>query len=163
MLSIIIAAIVVILDQISKLICVNNMELGQSFEIIPGILKFTHIQNKGAAFGMLSDNRWVFMIISVIVIIAMIVALKYFKPSHKLYYISISMILGGGIGNMIDRVRLGYVVDFVDFCAFDFWKWVFNVADIAVTVGCILFIVYLIFYDRPAKHNEVEQGSESNE
>lgn len=140
---VIVAAVVV--DQVSKILVIKYLKDIVSVELIPGVFRFTYVENRGAAFGMLSDNRWVFMIISTLAIGALIVYLWKFRPDSRLACLALSMIAGGGIGNMIDRVALGYVVDFIDFCAFpSVWMWVFNIADAFVCVGAGLLILWLI-------------------
>ena len=135
----------VFIDQISKYLVVIYMDLYQSIDIIPGVFRFTYIQNKGAAFGSMADNRWIFMILSSVAIIAILVYLFWKKPQSKLILSAIILLVGGGIGNMIDRIRLGYVIDFLDFCAFPkIWMWVFNVADAFVCVGAGLLILWFI-------------------
>ena len=142
--SIIVIALSVILDQVTKLLVVNSLDLYESVEVIPNVFNFTYIHNKGAAFGMLDEHRWVFMVISTVAIVALLVYLFKFAPKNNLLRIGLSLVVGGGIGNMIDRVALGYVVDFLDFCAFDFWVWIFNVADVCVCVGAGIIALYLI-------------------
>ena len=152
---IIVIVALVLIDQVTKLFVVRLMSPGESVDLIEGIFRFTYVQNEGAAFGMLSEHRWVFMVISVVAIVAMLVYLWKFRPDSKLACMSISMIISGGIGNMIDRIfRSGvdangkefyYVVDFLDFCAFpQLWKWVFNFADSCVCVGGGLLVLWLI-------------------
>ena len=133
---------VIALDQISKILILNFLYEGQ-VDLIPGILRFTYVENRGMAFGMLSDHRWVFMLLSVVGI-ALIGVYMYFFVKQKLGRIALALIIGGGIGNMIDRVAYGFVVDFIDFYLFDFWKWVFNIADSAVCIGAGLFMLYII-------------------
>lgn len=150
MLSTIIAIAVVLLDQISKhFVCLNLKPIG-SISVIDGILNFTYVENTGAAFGMLSDNRAVFMVLSVLIIAVLVYVLVKFHGQSKMFDIILGLIVGGGVGNMIDRAFLGYVIDFIDFCAFDFWKWVFNIADSAVVVGCILAVIFVIFDNKAA-------------
>ena len=141
---------VVALDQATKWIVMLNMELGESIPFIEDIFHFTYIRNAGASFGSFSESRWVFMIASTVMIIGMTVYLVKYRPKQKLIYIPVSMIIGGGIGNMIDRLFYGEgfgsgtVVDFLDFCAFpDLWYWIFNVADVFVVVGAAVLFVYL--------------------
>lgn len=135
----------VFLDQITKYLVVIYMDLHQSISVIPGIFNFTYIRNEGAAFGSMSDSRWVFMVLSTVAIVALVAYLFIKKPKSKLFCTALSMIVGGGIGNMIDRVRLGYVVDFLDFCAFPkLWMWTFNVADAFVCIGAGMLIVWMI-------------------
>ena len=138
-------AVSVFLDQISKYLVVIYMDLYQSVDVIPGILRFTYIQNDGAAFGSMDDARWVFMLLSTVMIIAIVAYIVVKRPKDKLMIASLILITSGGIGNMIDRVRLGYVIDFIDFCAFPkIWMWVFNIADACVCVGAGMMILYLV-------------------
>lgn len=142
---IIIIAATVVIDQVTKVFATEFLMGKPPFELIPGIFRFTYVENRGAAFGMLSDNRWVFMIISTIAIVALLIYLWKFPPESRLACMAMSMIIGGGIGNMIDRVALGYVVDFLDFCAFPtLWMWVFNMADAFVCVGAGLLMLWLV-------------------
>ena len=149
----------VVLDQISKYLVVIYMQLHESMEIIPGILRFTYIQNRGAAFGSMADSRWIFMILSTVAIVGILVYLFWKKPQNKLFLSAIIMIVGGGIGNMIDRVRLGYVIDFIDFCAFpEVWMWVFNIADSFVCVGAGLLLLWTVLdFIREAKEEKAKK------
>ena len=136
---------VVAFDQVSKLLVVNFLDRNDPFVVIEGIFRFSYVENRGAAFGSFSDNRWVFMIISTVTIIGLLIYMWKFRPTSRLACTALSFIIGGGIGNMIDRVFLGYVVDFIDFYAFpNFWKWVFNVADSFVCVGAAMMILWCI-------------------
>ena len=139
----------VILDQVTKWLAVVYLKGGDSVSIIGEILHFTYVENRGAAFGMMKDSRWVFMVISVIAIGALIFYLIRFKPTSPLALISLAMIAGGGIGNMIDRVWLGYVVDFIYIKIIDFA--VFNVADSFVCVGTALLALYILFFYKEEK------------
>ena len=135
----------VFLDQITKYLVVIYMDLYESVDIIPGVLRFTYIRNEGAAFGSFSDSRWVFMVLSAVAIVGILVYFFVKKPQNKLFCSALTLIVGGGVGNMIDRIRLGYVVDFIDFYAFpNVWKWNFNVADSFVCVGAGLVILWMI-------------------
>ncbi len=141
----------VALDQATKWIVILNMEIGESIPFIKGIFHFTYIRNPGAAFGSLSNSRWIFIVLSTVMIAGMIFYLVKYRPKAKLFYIPASMIIGGGIGNMIDRLFYGdsfgngTVVDFLDFCAFPrLWSWIFNVADAFVCVGAAILFVYLL-------------------
>lgn len=146
----------VIVDQLTKQLVVAFLMERGSVDVIPGVLRFTYVENDGAAFGMLSDHRWVFMVISTVAILAMLFYLWKFRPDSAWGCWGISLIIGGGIGNMIDRVYLDYVIDFIDFCAFPkLWAWVFNVADACVCVGagivCVWSIVSLVKETKEAK------------
>ena len=151
---------VVILDQGTKLLMIYGLgldEAGESIPLIEDVFHFTCVRNTGAAFGMLGEEnqRWIFIIISIIGIAALLVYLWKFRPESKWACAAISMVIGGGIGNMIDRCfRVGiiggeerhYVYDFLDFCAFpDLWKWTFNVADAFVCVGAGILMVWCVY------------------
>lgn len=134
---------VIALDQLSKVL-VCALLYGEQVAIIPGILRFSYVENTGMAFGMLSDHRWIFMVLSVIGIAAVGVYL-WFYVKTKIGRTALALIIGGGIGNMIDRIFRGFVVDFIDFCAVPrLWGWVFNIADAAVCIGAALFIFDLL-------------------
>lgn len=145
MISVLIAIAVVLADIISKYFVSQYLKPIGNYPLLDGILEFTYVENRGAAFGMLSDNRYVFMVASLVIIAVLLIIIRKFHGQSRLFDICLGLILGGGVGNMIDRCFLGYVVDFIDFCAFDFWTYVFNVADCAVVVGCILAIIFVIF------------------
>lgn len=132
------------LDLLTKLLVSNLMDLGQSIALIPGVLNLTYIHNRGAAFGMLADHRWVFMVISSVAIIGIGIYLFRFCKERMLLKVGLALIVSGGIGNMIDRIFYGYVIDMIDFCLFDFWMWIFNVADACVCVGAGIVILALI-------------------
>lgn len=136
---------VITLDQVSKLLAIAHLKGGDSFVIIDKVLRFTYVENRGAAFGMLDDKRWIFLVLSTVGIIAMIVFLFKFAKGNKLLSTALAFVIGGGIGNMIDRIFLGFVVDFIDFYAFPkVWMWVFNIADSFVCVGAGLVILYIL-------------------
>lgn len=156
--SLIICAVVILLDQISKYLVVQFIPLGSTVKCIDGLFHLTYIQNRGAAFGMLADHRWVFMVISVAALAAITAYLLREKPESMWQKTALGMILGGGIGNMIDRTVNGYVVDFIDVDFMDFA--VFNVADAFVTVACAVLIVYLIF--EMVKENRKEKPAPAN-
>ena len=149
----------VILDQVTKRLAVAFLTDGVSVNVIPNVFRFTYVENRGAAFGMLDEHRWVFMVISTVAVIGLFVYLWKFAPPSPWAKASLAMIIGGGIGNMIDRVALGYVIDFLDFCAFPkIWPWVFNVADAFVCVGGgILFVWCLIMLIKETKEAKVKK------
>lgn len=134
----------ILVDQISKILTFSLMSVGESIELIPGALNLTYIQNEGAAFGMLSNHRWIFMIISAVAIIGIGIYLFGFCKERMMLKVGLAMIVSGGLGNMVDRTVYGYVVDMIDFCLFDFWKWIFNVADAFVCVGAGVVVLSLL-------------------
>ena len=140
-----IIAATVVIDQVTKAFAVHLLAPDGSVDVISGVFRFTYVENRGAAFGMLSEHRWAFMVISTLAIVALLIYLWKFRPESTLACLAISFIIGGGIGNMIDRIALGYVVDFLDFCAFpNLWVWVFNVADAFVCVGGGMLMLWLV-------------------
>ena len=157
----------VVLDQITKLIAIACLDVGESVKFIPGIINFTHIKNDGAAFGMLDNARWVFLIISAAAIIGLPFLLYKYRKVHFLFGFSISLIIGGAIGNMIDRLFApnGFVTDFIELAFMDFA--IFNVADIFVCVGAFLMFIYLAFLDKtifpPNDKNKKEAKKENGE
>ena len=154
---IIVIAAVVVVDQVSKLFVVEFLDRAASLDIIPGVLRFTYLENTGMAFGMLGEKnqRWVFMVVSAIAIVAMLVYMWRAKLQSRFANMALCLVIGGGIGNMIDRIfRSGinasgekyyFVVDFIDFYAFgNLWVWVFNIADACVCVGAGMLLVWCI-------------------
>ena len=140
------------------------MEIGKRIAICPSWEEYDNREERsilridpGAAFGMMKNSRWIFLVISFVAIIGIIIYLIKFAPKNRLCQLSLAFILGGGIGNMIDRLALGYVVDFIDFRLINFA--VFNVADSFVCVGAALLIVYVLFIDgKENKKSEVEKN-----
>lgn len=130
------------IDQLSKLLAVKLLAPVGSVPIWSGVLHLTYVENKGAAFGMLADHRWVFMTVSSIAIIGIALYLYSGRSTGKLFTSALMLIVSGGIGNMIDRLALGYVVDFIDFALIDFA--VFNIADSFVCVGAGILILSLV-------------------
>ena len=139
--SLIIAASILI-DQMTKLLAVKLLKPIPTKSLIEGVIHLTYHENRGAAFGMLADHRWVFLIISTVMIVGLLIYLFMGKCENMLYGVAISMIIGGGIGNMIDRLAVGYVVDFIDFRLINFA--IFNGADSFVCVGAGLLILALV-------------------
>lgn len=133
---------VVALDMITKFISYAKLRLVDTVPIIKGVIHFTYVENRGAAFGMLKDHRWVFISISSVVIAAIIAYLFLGHADSRLMEVSLCLLAAGGLSNMIDRVSLGYVVDFIDFRLINFA--VFNVADSCVCIGAGLMVLYLI-------------------
>ena len=136
--------LIVVIDQFSKNLVVQNMKLHDEIPIIDNFFSLYYVRNKGAGLGLLADARWVFMSLTTIVIIvaAALIIIDHFKS--VLANISLLFIVAGGIGNMIDRVFIGEVVDFFQF-KIRFFDFIFNVSDVFVTFGTILFLVYYIF------------------
>ena len=135
-------AIGIIIDQITKLIAVKLLKPIDDIPILDGIFHFNYHENKGAAWGMFAEDRWVFLTISTVAIIGIGLYLFFGKATSTLMGVSMALIVSGGIANMIDRLVLGYVVDFLYFKLINFP--IFNVADSFVCVGAGLMILSLI-------------------
>ncbi len=150
----------VVLDQLTKYLVVHNMEVGESVPLLGDKLQLTYVTNYGAAFGILADQRWVFLILSAVTIVLIVGYLLFADNQNRLQLVALSMILAGGIGNMIDRTVLGYVVDFIDVWLFDFP--VFNGADSFVCVGAGLLLLTIIreSYAEKAARTEEKAGVE---
>jgi signal peptidase II len=137
----------VILDQWTKYLAVQDLMPIGSTVVLDGLLGFRYVENTGAAFGMLKGQRWFFITLSTLAILAIFVFLiKKRKTVPPLLGIAMAMIAGGGIGNQIDRILNGFVVDFFEFLFIDFA--VFNVADVFVSIGACLAVLDLLFVDR---------------
>ena len=140
----ILSLIVIVLDQITKHMASANLMMFDPVAIMP-MLNFTLMHNEGAAFSFLSDaggwQRWFFSILAFVVSIILIVWIKKLKPEERALAISLALILGGAIGNLIDRLRFGYVVDFIDVYYNDMHWPAFNIADSAISVGAVLMII----------------------
>lgn len=141
--------LVVLLDYITKRIVSGNMLLYQSIPVIKGVFNITYVKNTGASFGMMAGARWFFVAVTVFLIAAVIYYAVKNKITDKLFLVSASFVVGGGIGNLIDRIATGAVVDFFDFCLINFA--IFNVADCFVVVGVILMAIYYIKEEKTKK------------
>ena len=146
------ALLVVIIDQLTKAWIISGIDLrevGRVFVWHP-IFNFTWVENRGVSFGLFGDGsaRWFLSLFSIVVA----AGLGYWatKADRRLLITAIGLIMGGAIGNVIDRVRFGFVVDFLDFSGTGFFPWVFNVADSAITIGVILLIVDSLLSERAA-------------
>lgn len=133
--------LVLAVDRISKIIVQNNLNLGESLEIIPGFFHLTYILNPGAAFGMLAGKTWFFVFTAVLVVGAIIYFQGKVPAQQSLIRICMGMIGGGALGNLYDRLFIGKVIDFLDFKV---WSYIFNIADSMIVVGgfLLLFLIY---------------------
>ena len=150
----IIALAGVILDQLSKYMAVHFLQGTDGIDLIPGVFRLTYLENRGAAFGVLQGQQWFFYIITAVILVVVVLAYVRIPAGRKFLPLQICavFIVSGSLGNLIDRVRLGYVVDFFYFELIDFP--VFNVADIFVTVSAVLLAVLLLLY---YKEEDLEQ------
>lgn len=153
----------IVLDQATKFLAVKFLMTVDTVPIIKNVLHLTYLENTGAAFGSLKNSRWVFLAVSTFAIIALVFYMFKFKPKNRILSAGLAFIIGGGIGNMIDRLAKGYVVDFVDFRLINFA--VFNVADSFVCIGAALVIIYIFFFaekDENEKSTKKESKNEEN-
>ncbi|QQE75953.1 signal peptidase II [Brevibacillus composti] len=134
-----IAAAIIALDQWTKSLVVKHMELGESIPLFQDVLHLTSHRNMGAAFGILQNQRWLFIVITIAVVIGIMISLIRIGKSQPRVSLALSLVLGGAIGNFIDRISTGQVVDFVDVTLINFP--IFNVADVAITVGVGLLLL----------------------
>jgi signal peptidase II len=150
----VLAGIIVILDQLTKAILVANLDPGEMVSVVGDVVRLVFSQNSGALFGMFHDQAILFALAS-LVVIGLIIA--FHGQSERSLYLSIALgfLLGGAIGNMIDRLRLGYVVDFVDIGIGGFRWYTFNVADAAISTALVMLFA-LAFIPRLARLGEGE-------
>lgn len=146
MIYLIIIVSIIFIDRTSKILALNYLAMGESIPIIKGVFHLTYAENTGAAFSMLSKNTNFLVIVTLILIIALV--LYFYRElkanSNKFYLSGLCFILGGAIGNLIDRIYFGFVVDYFDFCLINFA--IFNVADSFICVGVALMAISLFIY-----------------
>lgn len=144
----VIVAILIGLDQIIKYWALNYLQVVESIPVINNIFNLTYVENRGAAFGMLQNNQTIFIVVAAI---ASCYGLYYLhtKKVNNIGKTGIILVISGAIGNLIDRVRLGFVVDYLDFHII--WNYVFNLADCFVVVGTILLCIYIITSEEDKK------------
>lgn len=143
------AALLIIIDQITKWNIVQNFELYQEKVIVPGFFSLFYIQNEGAAWGIFQGKMVFFYFVTLIVVGYLVYMFQQEKNKTKLVGISFALILSGAIGNFIDRLLNGYVVDMfrLDFINFP----IFNVADVCLTVGVVLMLIHVLFFEKEEK------------
>lgn len=159
MLYYVIALIVFLLDQGTKYLIATRLELGEQIPVIGNFFLITSHRNRGAAFGILEGQRWLFIIITIIVVIAIIWYMrKALKSGQRLLPWGLSLVLGGAIGNFLDRALMGEVVDFAQFNFGSYTFPIFNIADSSICIGVGLIILDTILDSRRTKLQEQEQA-----
>lgn len=138
---IILSTILVIIDQVSKIIVINNLTNNKSVEVIKSFFYLTYTNNTGAAFSILTGKRILLILVSVIVIGILIYYIKKTKIEKKINKIALSLVIGGSIGNLIDRIIKGAVIDFLDFKIFGYNYPIFNLADTFIVLGVFLLLI----------------------
>ena len=161
--SLVLIVLLTAADQIIKVIVDSKITLGNVIEVLKfGDLKvfsLTHIRNTGAAWSIMSGKTWFLIALPVLVCIAAIIYMYKIRKGSKLELVSLSMLVAGGIGNLIDRIRLHEVIDYIKFEPVNFP--IFNFADICVVIGAILFCLSIVFSDMKTKKNTKEKTSEN--
>ncbi|ADL53737.1 signal peptidase II [Clostridium cellulovorans] len=134
----------VALDQVSKLMIINNVEVGEKIPVINDFFYITHHKNEGIAWSLLENKGYIFIPITIIVTV--VLSYMIYKNKEKLFRISLAVILSGAIGNLIDRLFLGSVTDFFEFHFGSYVFPVFNVADICVVLGSVALVIFVLFF-----------------
>ena len=137
-------ALITVLDQFTKFLAVAKLMPKGTFPIIKEVFHLTYLENKGAGFGVFANHTHLLSIASIVIVAAVLAYVLVKRPKDKLLNLSLMFMIGGAVGNLIDRVTLGYVVDFLDFRLINFP--IFNVADCFITVGAVMLAVYIIFF-----------------
>jgi signal peptidase II len=151
--------LIVLGDQLSKAIVRAALPLFESRSVVPGLVDFTHVRNAGVAFGFLNDlavagwaKTTLTTALAVMALLGIAFYARHVRREERVARIGLSLVLGGAVGNLVDRLRVGYVVDFVDV----YWRgwhfWAFNVADACITIGAILIFLDLLLVSRHASH-----------
>ncbi len=159
---IVLSAVLIGLDQLTKYLVNAYIPQNDAISVIPDFFSLAHVRNRGAAFGMLKEHRWIFLVFTTVVLVVAFIIMFSGKIKNHWGIWAVSLVVSGGIGNMIDRIFLGEVVDFF---AFNFWGYefaVFNVADIFVCCGVGILAFYILFskdFDPPRKNEEPEDES----
>lgn len=137
------AALLVAIDQLIKYFVVAFLKPVGAVSVVDNLIDLVYYENKGMSFGMMEGARWIFVIFTAVAMVVMVYLLFRNKNEKRLYYLSIGLIIGGGIGNMIDRILYGYVVDYF---RLSFFPPICNFADYCIVIGAVLFAVYILFF-----------------
>lgn len=150
-----IAVIIFIIDQFIKTLAFNYLT---TITIIPGFFSFTYAKNKGAAFSILWGNRWLIIVITILILCFLVHTIlkerKKIKKHINFYDMTYGLLFGGILGNLFDRILRGYVIDYISLNIFNYSFPIFNIADIAITIGVILIIIYILFFESKEKLEE---------
>ncbi len=155
--ALIVGALLVIADQVIKMLVSAHLKPVGTVEVIDNIFSLTYVENRGVAFGMFKDMQWIFILITSVFIIAIIVYMFKTKPKGKLFYVCAGLIIGGGVGNLIDRVFYGYVIDYL---SLSFFSPVCNFADYCITIGTVMLVIYILFFSDVLKNEKAIKKDE---
>lgn len=154
-LALAIGAAIIIVDQLIKFFVSTGLKPIGTISVIDGIFNLTYVENRGVAFGMFRDMRWLFVVLTSILLFIIIFYMFKKRPQGKLFYICAGMIIGGGVGNLIDRVFYGYVIDYL---SISFFPPVCNFADYCITIGVAILAVYILFFSDIFKEKKVQNN-----
>ena len=143
-----VAAVLLAIDQTLKYFVLRDLRPVGTVTVIPGLLELTYVENTGAAFGLFKQVMWLVVAVTVVATVAIIVLLFRYKRHSFFSYTTAALLMAGGIGNLIDRIAHGFVVDYIHVLFFDY---VFNFADCCITVGAVLFVIHVLFFTREGK------------
>lgn len=140
--SLIVGAVLVVIDQVIKYFVSAYLQPIGSVNVIDNLFSLTYVENKGVAFGMFSGMHWLFIALTSVLLATIIFYMFKKRPKGRFFYICAALIIGGGVGNLIDRIFYGYVIDYI---SLSFFPPVCNFADYCITTGTILLVIYLLF------------------
>ena len=146
-------AVLAAIDQLIKFFIIRDLKPIGTVNVWGDVFKLTYVENKGVAFGMFQGMQWIFIVLTVVLLALIIFYMFKKRPDSKFFYVTVALIVGGGIGNLIDRIAYNYVVDYL---SFSFFPPVCNFADYCITVGVILLAVYLLFFSDKEKRGKIK-------
>lgn len=155
--ALIIGVLIAVIDQIIKIFVSQNLKPVGTVNVFGDVFKLTYVENRGVAFGMFQGMQWIFVILTLAMLGFLIYLMFKKRPKAKLFYVSAALIIGGGIGNLIDRVFYGYVIDYL---SLSFFPPVCNFADYCITIGVFLLAVYLLFFTDAIKNKKKELSND---
>ena len=142
-------AVLVAVDQVLKFMVSSSVKFSGDLTLIPQLLDITYVENRGAAFGLLQNQRWFFVTFAVLMISFFIYLVRRKKMTDKMFLAASVLIIAGGIGNFIDRITLGYVVDYLKL---SFFPPVCNFADYCISIGAVILLIYVLFFHKDVKN-----------
>lgn len=152
----VVAAAIIVIDRVVKSWIMQNCTTGEVFGKFPFVADYIYVKNTGAAFSMLSGNVGILSIVSIVFCVAAVIFWIIKKPHEPLMKISIALLFSGALGNAIDRISYGFVVDFISLKWFNFP--VFNIADIAIVLGAVFLIIFVLFFDKSEDKRKTDGG-----
>ena len=151
------AVLLLVIDQVTKFFVLRDLKPVGSVTLIPGLLEFAYVENTGASFGLFKNAMGFVLAITVVAIIAILILLFRYKKHSVFSYITSALLVAGGIGNLIDRIVHGFVVDFIHVMFFDY---IFNFADCCITIGAGLFVIHVLFCTRGGDGEKPQNAEE---